>query len=177
MLKPLIKVNNSLKSCCKIVATFGGVGLIPWAPGTFGSICAIPLFLLLPHTFIITIITIITLFIVGIITSHLYENYFHTHDPKEVVIDEVLGQYITLTGIQTFINYKNDFLNSSITIIVLSFILFRIFDILKPWPISIANDRLKGGIGIILDDVLAAFFAIITFVILSFIVLNALKYS
>lgn len=159
-----------IKFTTKTIATFGGIGFIPWAPGTFGSICAIPIFFLipLPHGLTTYLLFTIFLFLMGIIFSHLYEIFFYSHDPKEVVIDEVLGQLITLEGINIYLNYTINLFNfkNQIVTILLAFILFRIFDILKPWPISLINDRVKGGIGIILDDVLAAFFAIFSFIII-----------
>ncbi|MBF0361572.1 MAG: phosphatidylglycerophosphatase A [Oligoflexia bacterium] len=176
------KSSNTFIFLNKVIATFFGVGFAPWAPGTFGSMCAIPIFLLCfmlissPNVYWILTAIIIFLFIIGIISSHIYEKFSNKHDPREVVIDEVIGQLITLTGIQ-FITSSANILNLNLNLntthlIIISFILFRFFDIVKPWPISVVNDHLQGGIGIVLDDVLAAFFSIALFVAINIFIAN-----
>ena len=126
-----------------------GSGLAKKAPGTCGTLAAIPLFLLLAQTgnviysLLTVIATVAGCWICGKAAEKLGE-----HDFGGIVWDEVAGYLITLW-----------FIPFSWTNVALGFILFRFFDILKPWPIKIADRRVKGGFGIMLDDVLAGVFA------------------
>jgi len=128
------------------IAEVFGIGRIKYAPGTFGSlatcIVAYPI-LILPFLYKFSIILI--LLIIGIFASTHAEKIREKKDPKSVVIDEVVGQLITLSFISS-----PSFFN-----ICLGFILFRIFDILKPPPIKIIENKLPSGMGIMGDDVMA----------------------
>jgi phosphatidylglycerophosphatase A len=126
-----------------------GSGLAKKAPGTCGTLAAIPLYLLLAQTgnltysLITLVVTIAGIWICGLAADKLGE-----HDFGGIVWDEIAGYLITLWFIPfTWLN------------VVLGFVLFRFFDILKPWPIKIADRKVKGGFGIMFDDVLAAVFA------------------
>lgn len=119
-----------------------GSGYVPLAPGTAGSLVGLLIYFILPmeHTLWLGITIVIT--VVGIpVAAEIEKEY--GHDPGLVVIDEICGQWITLL-----------FLPRSFPIFVLAFVLFRIFDIWKPYPVS-RSQKLKGGLGIMLDDVLA----------------------
>ena len=136
----------------RIVATFFYLGKLPFAPGSWGSLGALLLWLLLPVTFSVHLSVIIILFILGVYSSSRMAKYLDDHDPSEVVIDEVVGM-----GISLFM------LPHSPGLYLLTFILFRGFDILKPSFIY-RIQNLPGGWGIMLDDVLAG---LITFVLVN----------
>jgi len=126
-----------------ILATWFGTGLIPVAPGTFGTLAAIPLVLIgwLGTGWSISVLTVTIL--VALWSSHRSQELLEMEDPSEVVIDEAAGIVVTLF-----------LLPPSWMIVVLGFFLFRLFDILKPWPIR-PMERLHGGLGIVADDLMA----------------------
>ena len=130
----------------RFVATFFYLGKLPFAPGSWGSLGALLLWLLLPITFSVHLSVIIILFVLGVYSSSKMAKYLDEHDPSEVVIDEVVGM-----GISLFMLPHNFWLY------LLSFILFRIIDILKPSFIY-RIQNLPGGWGIMLDDVMAGIF-------------------
>ena len=127
----------------RFVATFFYLGKLPFAPGSWGSLGALLLWLLLPVTFSVHLSVIIILFVLGVYSSNKVAEDLDDHDPSEVVIDEVVGMGISLFMLQ-----------HSFWLYLLSFILFRVFDILKPSFIY-RSQNLSGGWGIMLDDVLA----------------------
>ena len=135
----------------RIVATFFYIGKIPIAPGTWGSIGALILWLFLPVTTSVHLSVILVLFVLGLYSSHKVAKYMQVHDPSEVVIDEAVGM-----GISLFM------LPHSYGLYLLAFIVFRIFDILKPSFIYQVQN-LPGGWGIMLDDVLAGVFTLAIF--------------
>ena len=148
----------------KLFATFFYVGLIKKAPGTFGTLagllCIIPIFSTI--TMYQFQYLIYVTFLLGTIATKIYIKYVKRDDPKEVVIDEVLGIFITLAICKYYI-----FEISNNYIFLFSFLLFRFFDILKPFPISIVDKNMKNALGVMLDDVIAGIFAgvLIVFVV------------
>ena len=123
-----------------------GSGLLPKAPGTWGTLVAIPVYLLLANTpwYIYLTITLVA-FLLGIFVCNIVSQALGEHDYPGIVWDEVVGYLLTM------------FLAPSGLIwVVAGFILFRIFDIWKPQPIRWVDERVHGGLGIMLDDVLAA---------------------
>ena len=132
----------------RFVATFFYLGKLPFAPGSWGSLGALLLWLLLPLTFSVHISVITILFVLGVYSSNKIAENLDDHDPPEVVIDEVVGM-----GISLFM------LPQSFELYFLAFILFRIFDIFKPLFIY-RIQNLSGGWGIMLDDVLAGLFTL-----------------
>ena len=127
----------------QFAATFFYLGKLPFAPGSWGSLGALILWIFLPLSYPLQLIIIIILFALGVISSKKIADSMNDHDPSEVVIDEATGM-----GISLFM------LPHSIAIYTMAFILFRIFDIFKPSIIYRAQN-LSGGWGIMLDDVLA----------------------
>lgn len=126
-----------------------GSGLIPLMPGTMGSLAAIPLLLLLSITSntVFLIVALVSVFI-GIVICDKTAKALGVHDHGSIVWDEIAGMLITFLFIPlTAMN------------IILGFILFRIFDIWKPWPIGFIDKHVHGGFGIMLDDVVAALMA------------------
>ena len=132
--------------------TFFGIGYIPIASGTFGSMAGIILgYIIYLIEFNLFYILIPILFILGIISSNIYEKQTNIKDSSIIVIDEVVGQLISMMFFM-----HNNFL------VILSFFIFRFFDILKPWPASYIDNKIKGGMGVMLDDVIAGIYTIFT---------------
>ena len=139
------------------IATWG-VGYLPLMPGTFGSLVGIAVFLLLKWWPIQVAATVLITF-TGIWAGSRTERILRLKDPGRVVVDEVAGQMIALLPLSVFAA-------SSLTWIIVSFILFRLFDIFKPYPAR-RLEALPSGLGIMMDDVLAgAYAAVIVAVIL-----------
>jgi phosphatidylglycerophosphatase A len=129
------------------LATALGVGHIPFASGTFGSAVGLVLWWLMPASSAWQGLLIVALFVLGSWAADVAERRFERTDPSQVVIDEVLGMWITL------------FLNPvGWAGAVAAFLLFRIFDILKPFPAD-RFERLPGGVGVMADDAMAAVYA------------------
>jgi len=127
-----------------------GSGLAPKAPGTFGTLAAIPVFLLLTMLSpLLYGITVLVLALAGIYICGKAADDVGVHDHPAIVWDEFVGFFITMFMVP--VSWQS---------ILVGFILFRIFDILKPWPISFIDKKMTGGLGIMFDDVLAGFFAL-----------------
>lgn len=132
------------------LATFFYVGKIPRAPGTFGTLAAIPLWYILSHYLqpLPYMMLVFALVVGAMVICEMYERQVQTHDNSEVVIDEVVGFLITMTWVPE--NWKS---------VVAGFLLFRFFDIAKPFPISYLDKRVRGGVGVVIDDVAAGILA------------------
>lgn len=129
----------------KALATWFGCGLSKWAPGTVGSLGAIPLvalFYLFPPLIYMGLALGLTL--LAIVISTLHEKQLGVHDSREIVIDEVAGFVIAMTWLpptwQSFVG---------------AFIIFRLFDAVKPFPIGLLDRKIQGGFGVVMDDVAA----------------------
>ena len=147
-------------------ATFG-VGYLPLIPGTFGSLVSVGLFLLFTQiargTSLVALVLIFTLIVslAGIWAASRTEELAGRKDPGKVVVDEVAGQMLALLPLTLFN------LQSLTRGVIVSFILFRLFDIFKPYPAG-RFERLKGGYGIMCDDLVAgAYAAVITSTIIT----------
>ena len=126
-----------------------GAGLAPKAPGTAGTVVAIPIYLLLMHFGIWIYLGGLTFALAaGVFICGYTAEKMGVDDPGPVVWDEVAGYLLTMLGLPLGIVW-----------VVAGFALFRLFDIWKPWPIGWLDRNIKGGIGIMLDDVVAALFA------------------
>ncbi len=141
-------------------ATLGYVGFFPKAPGTIGSfvalLLAMPFFLLFRQpNYYLFIVALTFLTIIGFGVSEAYSNRTGIEDPKEVVIDELIGQWLVLAFITPKIWWHW----------LLAFALFRLFDIIKPFPVDYFDKKVKGGIGIMLDDIVAGIMAALTFLL------------
>jgi phosphatidylglycerophosphatase A len=133
-----------------------GSGLAKNAPGTCGTLAAIPLYLLIAQSgnLIYSLVTLVAI-IAGIRICDNAAEQLGEHDFGGIVWDEIAGYLITLW-----------FIPFSWKALVIGFILFRFFDILKPWPIKWADRKVKGGFGIMLDDVLAGVFANVVLILI-----------
>jgi len=134
----------------KLFLAFGfGSGLSPVIPGTMGTLACVPLYLLMVQTplFVYVLISIVAT-IIGVYLCGYSAKKLGVHDHSGIVWDEFVGMWITMIAIP--FNWPT---------LLVGFVLFRFFDMLKPWPISIADKKLAGGFGIMFDDVLAGFAA------------------
>ena len=133
-----------------------GSGAVPFAPGTFGTLMAIPFYLAmqsLSHTMyllLLVIITITSMWLCDKITKEI-----GIHDHSGMCLDEIVGYLVTMYGAPQGLIW-----------IIWGFFLFRLFDIWKPWPIRYIDSQIQGGIGIILDDVFAGIYSLIVLRIL-----------
>ena len=136
-----------------------GVGYLPLAPGTFGSLISVAVFLLLvPIGTGTMLVMIVAVTAAGIWAGSRTEEISGRKDPGKVVVDEVAGQLIALLPLAIFAYW-------SIWAVIVSFILFRFFDIVKPYPANRLQE-LHGGIGIMLDDLIAGVYAAVVISIL-----------
>jgi len=150
-LKEIFRQSDLSGKTALILSTWFGAGLFPVVSGTFGSLAAVPFVLVLQYAglwyrlFILAAVTCTAIW-----ASDFTHKLMDQEDPKEVVIDEVAGFLLTML-----------LLPSSWLALGLGFFAFRFFDILKPFPIRQA-ERIKGGVGIVLDDLLAGVYAYVS---------------
>jgi phosphatidylglycerophosphatase A len=131
------------------IATGFGVGYSPVAPGTLGTLIAIPIYYFLSEIpSPLYEITLIGFFFLSVWISENAEIFFGKRDDQRIVIDELVGFLITMLWVP-----------KTIPFIIIGFFLFRFFDILKPFPIRRMERKLKGGFGVVLDDVMAGVYA------------------
>jgi phosphatidylglycerophosphatase A len=127
------------------LATGFFIGTVPFAPGTFGSIIGLPICFLISRLDILIAVSCTILFILfAIWTAEVAEKVLKKKDAGEIVIDEIAGLIVTFIGIPF-----------TLKTVIVGFIIFRTFDILKPFPIRFLEKKVAGGPGIVLDDVLA----------------------
>jgi phosphatidylglycerophosphatase A len=132
-------------------ATVGYVGRLPFAPGTFGSLVGIPIVILFSQwRFEIAAVATAALILFAVAVSHLAERYEETKDPGCIVIDEVAGLCVVFLGLPL-----------NVTTCVAGFVLFRFFDIAKFQPVRFMEQRLPGGWGVVMDDVMAGIMSLI----------------
>lgn len=157
--KPSIK-----QACCSVagvLSTWFCSGLAPKAPGTFGSLAALP-FAVPIVLFTGNIGILLAGLLVGIVGVPIVNRYLkefgRADDPSEVVLDEVAGMWIALAAVPyTWWGW------------LLAFVLFRVFDILKPWPVSWADNELPDGLGVMMDDVIAGVMAAMVAVLVQWV--------
>lgn len=149
----------SLKNPIHFLALGFGSGLAAKAPGTFGTLAAVPLYLLLaqlPLSWYLAVTLVCVL--AGIYICDKAAKDMGVHDHGAIVWDEVAGLLITMIAAPAGILW-----------LAVGFVLFRLFDILKPWPIRWLDAKVEGGFGIMIDDVLAGIFALICLQVIVFI--------
>ena len=144
-----------------------GLGKIKFIPGTFGSLATIIILYNLFHIMNISpniiLITLIIIFIYSFyaVSSHIENS--ENKDPSEIIIDEFLGQSIPIYLYEISHGMKKD-TNEAIIYYTLFFILFRYFDIMKPFPVSFFDKNFKNSFGVIMDDICAGFYVVLTLV-------------
>jgi phosphatidylglycerophosphatase A len=140
-----------MRSFVILFATWGGTGYSPVASGTVGTLAAIPLYLVLARLPLsLYILTLVTFCFFSCWVSGLAEEIFAEKDSGKIVIDEVAGYLVTMTGVAV-----------SWQAVVAGFFLFRFFDITKLQPARYCDRHLKNGYGVVLDDVVAGIYACI----------------
>ena len=155
-----------------IISTWFYIGKLP-APGTFGSIAAYPIFYyILMNSYSLTnaksklLLTTLVLFIIGLIAVKKFQKTTNTYDHSYIVIDEVIGQLLTLYISLDWLFHLSNLIPVNISKNNLTFLIalvtFRYFDIKKPFIIDYVNRKYKGAFGVIFDDILAAIFASIS---------------
>ncbi|WP_462320554.1 phosphatidylglycerophosphatase A family protein [Halochromatium sp.] len=139
-----------------LIAYGFGAGLSPMAPGTMGTLVAIPIYLVLANLpGLVYLLALAALIAVGVWACGKVAAEIGEDDPAAIVWDEVVGFLVAMAAAPVV----------SLAWILMGFLLFRLFDIYKPWPVSWAQDRFRGGVGIIADDLIAG---ALTWVVLSF---------
>ena len=132
-----------------LFATWGGTGYSPVASGTVGTLAAIPFYLALARLQLpLYLLTLVSFFFFSCWVSGLAEDIFAEKDSGKIVIDEVVGFLVTMTGIA--VSWKS---------VLAGFFLFRFFDITKLQPASYCDRHLKNGYGVVLDDVVAGIYS------------------
>jgi phosphatidylglycerophosphatase A len=151
MMKPVSLPPGILRNPVHWPALGFGLGAAPFAPGTFGTLLGIPVYLLLADLPLAGyLVAVAVLFLVGIAACHVTARALGVHDHPAIVIDEVVGFLITMMLAPPGGWW-----------LAAGFALFRLFDIWKPWPIRWIDRRVHGGVGIMLDDVLAGVYALL----------------
>lgn len=122
-----------------------GSGLSRVMPGTAGTLAAVPIYLLMAQLPLTAYIALVLLgFLLGVWLCHVASRELGVHDHGGIVWDEFVGYWITMVAVPT----------SALTVLA-GFVVFRLFDMVKPWPISLVDRKVHGGLGIMIDDVLA----------------------
>ncbi len=136
-----------------------GSGLAPKAPGTFGTVAAILPYLFLQNLALLPYIIVLVIgFLIGIYLCQATADALQVHDHPAIVWDEFIGFWLTMLMAPKGWEW-----------ILLGFVLFRIFDIWKPWPIKSIDKGVKGGLGIMLDDVLAGLYGLVILQIIAYL--------
>ncbi|MGA2954299.1 MAG: phosphatidylglycerophosphatase A [Thermodesulfobacteriota bacterium] len=131
------------------LASAGYVGYFPWAPGTAGTLVGVMVFLLYsPFPPFIYLLSTVALFALACWASERAEVILGQRDSPKIVIDEVVGYLVTMA-----------FLPCTLTTVAVGFLFFRVFDIIKPSPAGVIDRRMRGGAGVVLDDVVAGIYA------------------
>ena len=148
------------EKCALILATGCGAGFIPGATGTYGTVAAIPLCYFVSRLGLIGGLIFIGVFVgIAVWASSEAERIFKSKDSSHIVVDEMAGFFVTLFLITW-----------SVKSVLIGFVAFRVFDIVKPFPIRQLESQLPGGWGVVGDDVLAGVYAnVVTRLVLSFL--------
>tara|TARA_Y100001958_G_C21209993_1_gene535832 strand:+ start:248 stop:754 length:507 start_codon:yes stop_codon:yes gene_type:complete len=166
-----------IKNINFLFVTFFGLGTIRYAPGTIASLITTILFFSFFHIielnkFFILIIILITI-VFSIFSVAFYIKDSQNKDPKEVVIDEFIGQSLPIYMYEISHNNLNNYFDT-ILIYLYIFLLFRFFDILKPFPINYIDKKMKNSFGIIFDDIIAGLYVIFTIILFMTLKINFL---
>lgn len=133
-----------------LLATWFGTGFLPIVPGSCASLAALPCAALLVWFGgpVLVLAAGAALFLIGMWAADSYMEAVQVHDPPAIVVDEVVGQWVTLA-----------LLPLDPLVYALGFVLFRVLDVLKPWPANFIDRAVTGGFGVMLDDVVAGVYA------------------
>ena len=151
-----------------IFVTFFGIGKIKKIPGTFASLVTTLLLFFLFHILKVSpniiLFAVIIIFLISLYAVNIFIKDLSNKDPKEVVIDEVIGQSIPIYLYEVSHNIPKDF-NDALKFYLIIFILFRFFDITKPFPVNYFDKNFKNSFGVIMDDVIAALYVVLILIL------------
>ena len=152
-----LPAGRSLAEPMTAIATVGGVGLLPLAPGSWGSLAALPFGYLLGITggWMALLVAAAIVSAIGWIAADRYVKATGRDDPPEIVIDEVAAQWLAMTVVPM-----------TAMGLIGAYFIFRLFDTFKPWPASWADSELEGGAGVMLDDLIAGVYSLLPLVAL-----------
>ena len=156
-----------IKKINTLFVTMFGLGRIPKIPGTFGSLATVILLYIFFHILdlssilIFVFLTVIFIFSFKAVALHIKDNA--NKDPKEVVIDEFIGQSIPVYMYEISHGTEKSF-DEAIIFYGVCFILFRFFDIVKPFPVSFFDKKFKNSFGVIMDDICAGFYVVLSLI-------------
>ena len=154
-----------------LILTMFGIGYSKYAPGTVASFVTCLIYIWAYESqlnIFLLILSVALIFIFSVYSIDSFVNSFSEIDSKEIVIDEFIGQSIPVLTIYNLVEKNN--LDHFILFTFFSFILFRIFDILKPYPIKKIDKEMKNGLGVILDDIVAGVYPMIILLIIIFFI-------
>jgi phosphatidylglycerophosphatase A len=148
-LNPASEIPSVWRNPIHFIAFGFGSGTMRWAPGTFGTLAAIPIYGLIMDLppWLYALLTLL-LIVAAVPICHYVAKDLGVHDYPGIVLDEIVGYLLTMLWVPIGWFW-----------VILGFVLFRVFDIWKPWPIHWVDQRVKGGLGIVLDDLIAAVYA------------------
>ncbi len=156
-----------------LFVTIFGIGKVKKFPGTFGSFFTITFLFILFHVFnlsaVVILIFLVVIFIYSFQAISVYIKENKNKDPNEIIIDEFIGQSIPIYLYEISHGVEKSF-NNSIIFYIICFVLFRFFDIKKPFPVSYFDKKFKNSFGVIMDDVCAGFYVVLS--IICFMVLS-----
>ena len=156
---------NKLNS---MFVTFFGIGKVKKIPGTFASLVTTLLLYFLFHILNISpniiLFTVIIIFLISLYAVNIFIKDLSNKDPKEVVIDEVIGQSIPLYLYEVSHNMPKDS-NDTLKFYLIIFILFRFFDIAKPFPVNYFDKNFKNSFGVIMDDIVAGLYVVLVLIL------------
>jgi len=145
-------VPDLLRHPVQLLAFGFGSGLAPKAPGTVGTLVAIPLYLLIAQWSLLHYTLLIALAaVLGVWICDAASRQLQVHDHPGIVWDEIVGYGITMWAVPLDWRW-----------VIAGFLLFRLYDIVKPWPVSVLDKKVGGGLGIMIDDMLAGVMACVT---------------
>ena len=151
-----------------IFVTFFGIGKIKKIPGTFASLATTLLLFFLFHILNVSpniiLFAVIIIFLISLYAVNIFIKDLSNKEPKEVVIDEVIGQSIPIYLYEFSHNMPKDF-NDALKFYLIIFILFRFFDITKPFPVNYFDKNFKNSFGVIMDDVVAALYVVLILIL------------
>ena len=163
-----------IKNFNTLFVTIFGLGKIPKIPGTFGSLATIIILYIffhtlnLPSNLIMMVLIVIFIFSFFAVATHIKDN--ENKDPKEVIIDEFIGQSIPIYLYEISHGTEKS-ADEAIIFYCICFVLFRFFDIVKPFPVSYFDKNFKNSFGVIMDDVCAGFYVVLS--LICFMVLSS----
>ncbi len=162
-----------IKTINTLFVTMFGLGKVPKIPGTFGSLATVIILYFFFHIFDLSsnliLIFLIIIFILSFLAVEHHIKNNENKDPKEVIIDEFIGQSIPIYLYEISHGTEKSS-NEALIFYGIFFVLFRFFDIAKPFPVNFFDKKFKNSFGVIMDDVIAGFYVVLS--LICFMVLN-----